>query len=67
MGKTRVEVIVDHDLERALRAFRSKTRKERIMEELKRKRFFVKPSETRRKEALRIKRKYHKRERDRTA
>lgn len=47
---TRVEVKKGEDLEKALRKFKTKIKREGVIEEIKKREFFEKPSERRRKE-----------------
>lgn len=58
MGKVRVAIDVDGELERSLRQFKSKLKKERVLEDLKRKRYFEKPSDIRRREKLKARKRH---------
>ena len=52
----KVEVKKEESIEKALRKFKSKLRKEGILEEMRKREFYEKPSERRRKEMARAKR-----------
>lgn len=47
---TRIEVRRDEPIDKALRKFKSKIRKEGLLEEMKRREFYEKPSQKRRRE-----------------
>lgn len=59
MSKVRVAVDVEGmEIERGLKEFKRKLKKERVLEELKRKRFFEKDSDVKRREKLKARRRY---------
>jgi len=61
---TRVEIRRKEDLERALRKFKTKIKKEGIIEEIKKREFYEKPSQKRRKRAEAARRREIKRRRE---
>jgi small subunit ribosomal protein S21 len=59
VNKVRAAVNLDEmELEKGLKAFKSKLKKERVLEDLKRKRFHEKPSDIKRREKLKARRRY---------
>ncbi len=61
---TRVEIRRKEDLERALRKFKTKIKKEGIIDEIKKREFYEKPSQKRRKRAEAARRRELKRRRE---
>jgi len=57
----RIEVRKDEPIDKALRKFKTKVRREGIIEELKKREFYEKPSERRRKDLERAKRREQRR------
>lgn len=57
----RIEVRKDEPIDKALRKFKTKVRREGIIEELKKREFYEKPSERRRKDLARAVRKEQRR------
>ncbi|MFH1541971.1 MAG: 30S ribosomal protein S21 [bacterium] len=60
----RIEIRKGEDLEKALRKFKTKLRREGIMDEVKKREFYEKPSERKRKEQEEAVRKERKRRRE---
>lgn len=60
----KIELRKGEDLERALRKFKTKLRVEGVMDEMKKREFYEKPSEKRRKEAEEAKRREARRRRE---
>jgi len=58
MRKVQVEVTVDGDINKALYILRNKFNKEGLKNEITKNRFYEKPSETRRRKAMKLQRKY---------
>jgi small subunit ribosomal protein S21 len=61
---TRIEINKDESLDKALRKFKMRVRREGIIDEIKKREFFEKPSDRRRKELARAVRKEQKRQRE---
>ena len=60
----KIEIRKGEDLERALRKFKTKLRHEGIMDEMKKREFYEKPSQRRRKEVEQAKRREVRRRKD---
>lgn len=60
----KIEIRKGEDLEKALRKFKTKLRHEGIMDEMKKREFYEKPSERRRKEVEQAKRREVRRRKD---
>ena len=61
---TKIEINKDESLDKALRKFKMRVRREGIIDEIKKREFFEKPSDRRRKELARAVRKEQKRQRE---
>lgn len=61
---TKIEINKNEPLDKALRKFKMRVRREGIIDEMKKREFYEKPSERRRKELARAVRKEHRRRRE---
>lgn len=64
MNKARVIVDLENqEIDKGLREFKRKLKKERVLEDVKRKRYHEKPSDVRRRERLKARRRYLRKQR----
>lgn len=61
---TRIEINKDEPLDKALRKFKMRVRREGIIDEIKKREFYEKPSDRKRKELARAVRKEQRRQRE---
>ena len=61
---TKVELRKGEELEKALRKFKTKVRREGLIDEIKKREFYEKPSQRKRKQQEAAKRREHKRRRE---
>jgi len=61
---TKIEVRKDDSIDKALKRFKSKLRKDGILEEMKKREFYEKPSQKRRREKIQAVKRERKRQRE---